>query len=116
MDTQNKFLFCDMNKNHYMKQKQVPSKVYSVRCVGCVECEGVTKYAPRQRGTQWEGSNNAPTLADNSFDGVECTATVLALGGWRALIISVTASLFGVKLVQAVWREREELLIEDFGR
>ena len=23
---------------------------------------------------QWEGSNNAPTLADNSFDGVEFTA------------------------------------------
>ena len=41
--------------------------------------------------------------------------TVLALGG-LAGIISVTASLLGVKLVQAVWREREELLIEHFGR
>jgi len=40
--------------------------------------------------------------------------TVLALGGWQAL--SLTASLLGVKLVQAVWREREELLIEHFGR
>ena len=29
-------------------------------------------------------------------------------------IISVTATLLGVKLVQAVWREREELLIEHF--
>ena len=41
--------------------------------------------------------------------------TVLALGG-LAGIISVTASLLGVKLVQAVWMEREELLIEHFGR
>jgi len=23
---------------------------------------------------QWEGGNNAPTLGDNSFDGMECTA------------------------------------------
>ena len=37
--TQNKFLFCGITN---IKQKQVPSKVYSVRCVGCVECEGVT--------------------------------------------------------------------------
>jgi len=36
------FLFCGITKNHYTKYKQVPSKVYSVRCVGCVECEGVT--------------------------------------------------------------------------
>jgi len=42
MYTQNTFLFCGITKNHYMKQKEVPSKVYSVRCVGCVECEGVT--------------------------------------------------------------------------
>ena len=34
---QNKFLFCGITNT---KQKQVPSKVYSVRCVGCVECEG----------------------------------------------------------------------------
>ena len=39
MYTQNKFLFCGITTT---KQKQVPSKVYSVRCVGCVECEGVT--------------------------------------------------------------------------
>ena len=42
MYTQNKFLFCGITENHYTKLKQVPSKVYSVRCVGCVECEGVT--------------------------------------------------------------------------
>ena len=42
MYTQNKFLFCGITENHYTKQKQVPSKVYSVRCGGCVECEGVT--------------------------------------------------------------------------
>ena len=36
--------------------------------------------------------------------------------GGLAAIISVTASLLGVKLVQAVWMEREELLIEHFGR
>jgi len=65
---------------------------------------------------QWEGSNNAPNLADNSFDGVECTATVLHGSGGLVGIISVTASLLDVKLVQAVWREREELLIEHFGR
>ena len=35
MYTQNKFLFCGITNT---KQKQVPSKVYSVRCV---ECEGV---------------------------------------------------------------------------
>ena len=64
---------------------------------------------------QWEGSNNAPTLADNSFDGVECTAHCPGSGG-VAGINSVTASLLGVKLFQAVWREREELLIEHFGR
>ena len=64
---------------------------------------------------QCEGSNNAPTLADNSFDGVECIADCPSSGG-LAGIISVTASLLGVKLVQAVWREREELLIEHFGR
>ena len=40
MYTQNTFLFCGITKNHYTKE--VPSKVYSVRCVGCVECEGVT--------------------------------------------------------------------------
>jgi len=39
MYTQNKFLFCGITNT---KQKQVSSKVYSVRCVGCVECEGVT--------------------------------------------------------------------------
>ena len=49
-----------------------------------------------------------------------------ALMEWNALncpgsgglvgVMSVTASLLGVKLVQAVWREREELLIEHFGR
>ena len=39
MYTQNKFLFCGITNT---KQKHVPSKVYSVRCVGCVECEGVT--------------------------------------------------------------------------
>jgi len=39
MYTQNKFLFCGITNT---KQKQVPSKVYSVRCVGCVECEGAT--------------------------------------------------------------------------
>jgi len=64
---------------------------------------------------QWEGSNNAPTLADNSFYGVECTAHCPGSGG-LAGIISATVSLLGVKLVQAVWREREELLIEHFGR
>ena len=36
MYTQNKFLFCGITENHYTKQKQVPSKVYSVRCVGCL--------------------------------------------------------------------------------
>jgi len=36
--------------------------------------------------------------------------------GGLAGIISVTANLLGVKLVQAVRREREELLIEHFGR
>jgi len=64
---------------------------------------------------QCEGSNNAPTLADNSFDAVECTAHCPDSGG-LAGIISVTVSLLGVKLVQAVWREREELLIGYFGR
>ena len=64
---------------------------------------------------QCEGSNNTPTLAYNSFDGVECTAHCPGSGG-LASIISVTASLLGVKLVQAVWREREEILIEHFGR
>ena len=42
MYTQNKFLFCGITN---IEQKQVPSKVYSVRCVGCVGCvewEGVT--------------------------------------------------------------------------
>ena len=29
-------------RNHYTKQKQVPSKVYGVGYVGCVESEGVT--------------------------------------------------------------------------
>ena len=33
MYTQNKFLFCGITNT---KQKQVPSKVYSVRCVGCL--------------------------------------------------------------------------------
>ena len=64
---------------------------------------------------QWEGSNNAPTLADNSFDAVESTAHCPDSGG-LAGIISVTVSLLGVKLVQAVWREREVLLIKYFGR
>jgi len=37
---------------------------------------------------QWEGSNNAPTLANNSFDGVECTAHYHGyMGAWQALCV-----------------------------
>jgi len=48
---------------------------------------------------QWEGSDNAPTLADNSFDRVECTAHHHGYGG-VAGIMSVTMPLLGVKDLQ----------------
>ena len=53
------------------------------------------------------------TVEKNTADGMHCNCPG---SGGLAGIISVTASLLVVKLVQAVWREREELLIGYFGR
>jgi len=56
---------------------------------------------------QWEGSDNAPTLADNSFDGVECTAHHHGYGG-MAGIMSVTTPLLGVNDLQLLLSTRAE--------
>ena len=45
---------------------------------------------------------------------LRCTAHCPGSGGLEG-IISVTASLLGVKLVQAVWWEREELYLSILG-
>ena len=46
---------------------------------------------------QWEGSNNAPTLADDSFDEVECIACTPSWLWVLAGILSVIMLLLGVK-------------------